>query len=211
MRYTIEVRARAAAREQPAFLLQLRAYQTRVFLRELAAFEASGQESQELREVGGDFIRSARAAGWIRTRHGRPRLIADERVRFVLFRKRWNDITKLHVPPFKLSLHEERAFHAFLFDHPVISVPASHRRDVRTRCRAANEYLLRRVDSYGLIDRAYPTDYARGILLLRLGRDQAALQPLLRFIENNPDGPYALRARNALRHAHDRVHGMLAE
>ena len=199
------------ALSQPESLLRLRAYQTQVFVRELAAYEATGRESQELREVGGDFIRTAQEAGWIRVLHGRPKLLADDTVRRILFRKRWNDTVKIQDSAFRLSIDEERAFHAFLFDHPVAHVPSSHRANLRMRCRIANEYLLRRVTAYGKIDRAYPTDYARGILLLRLGRYQAALTPLVRFVESNPNGPYTLRARNTLRYAQDQMHGVLTQ
>lgn len=198
-------------RPDPGLLLRLRAYQTEVFLQALADYERKGVESEDLREVGGDFLQAAWSAGWMRTQRQRPRLIADEPVRFVLYRKRWNEVMGLDEPPFAVSLDEERAFHRFLFAHPVVRVPDVRRLDTRARCRAANEYLLKRVDAYAPIDREYPSEYARGILLLRLGRHEAAAQPLLRFVERNPDGPYTLRARNALRHAHDRMHAMLAE
>lgn len=200
-----------SALQQPESLLRLRAYQTQTFVRELAAYEATGRQSQELREIGGDFIRTAREAGWIHLLHGRPKLLPDDTVRRILFRKHWNDTTQIRDPAFRLSIDEERAFHAFLFDHPIARVPSSHRANLRMRCRVANEYLLRRVTAYGKIDRAYPTDYARGILLLRLGRYQAALTPLVRFVESHPNGPYTLRARNTLRYAQDQMHAVLTE
>ncbi len=210
MRFALAGRLPLALQYSADLLLQLRAYQTRIFLRELAVYEASGVESAALQEVGGDFLRSARDAGWIRWRHGRPTLLADNTIRSILFRKRWNDITKLQRHPFRLSIAEERAFHAFLFQHPVVHVPKSHRSDPGMRCRAANQYLLRRVDQYARLDPAYPADYAKGILLLRMGRHQAALIPLVRFLESNPDGQYTLRARNALRYAHQQMHDTLA-
>ena len=210
LQFAVEQKVRQY-RLDPALLLRLRAYQSEVFLRELAVYEQTGVESQALRAVGGDFLQTARSAGWIRSRRGRPHLIASEEVRFVLFRKRWNEVLGLQEPPFAVSLDEERAFHRFLFEHPIVRVPNSHRNNKRARCRAANEYLLKRVDAYGRIDREYPAEYAKGVLLLRMGKHQAASLPLLRFLERKPDGPYALRARNALRHAHERMHEMFTE
>ncbi len=193
----------------PEMLLRLRAYQTRDFLRELAAFEATGVESQGLRELGGEFARTARAAGWVQPRASGVRVLADHATRRVLFRKRWGEVLQLLDEPFGLTLDEERAFHAFLFRHPVVHVPQGT--DPQGRCQSANEYLLRKVTAFGAMDRTYPTDYVQGLLLLRLDRPQVAVEPLARFVEGNPDGPYTLHARNALRYAQDQTHKLLMQ
>ncbi len=197
--------------KDPALLLALRAYQTRDFLRELAAWEATGVESQGLQELGGEFVRAARAAGWIRPHGSGVRLLADHATRRVLFRKRWGEVMQLQDAPFGLTLDEERAFHAFLFRHPVVHVSDADRSDPQRRCQAANEYLLRKVTAFGAMDQAYPTDYVQGLLLLRLDRPGVAVEPLARFVEDNPDGPYTLHARNALRYAQDRTHKLLVQ
>lgn len=198
-----------ARRHPEELMLQLRAYQTESFLRELRVLESTGVESVELKELGGDFVQTAKEAGWLRPHRSGMRLAADDDVRRILFRKRWNEVLVVSAPSFRISLDEERAFHAFLFNHPIVSAPPGA--DERMRCQAANEYLLRKVTAYGAIDSDYPTDYVRGILLLRLGRHQAALMPLVRFLENNPDGPHTLRARNTLRYAQAQMHAMLTQ
>jgi hypothetical protein len=198
-----------ARRHSEELMLRLRAYQTESFLRELRVLESTGVESVELQELGGEFVQTAREAGWLRPRRSGMRLVVDDDVRRILFRKRWNEVLAVSAPSFRISLDEERAFHAFLLDNPIASVPPGA--DERMRCQAANEYLLRKVTAYGAIDSEYPTDYVRGILLLRLGRHQAALMPLVRFVENNPDGPHTLRARNTLRYAQAQMHTMLTQ
>ena len=195
----------------PEMLLRLRAYQTRDFLRELAAFEATGVESQGLQELGGEFVRTARAAGWVQPRGSGVRILADHAARRVLFRKRWGEVLLLQDEPFALTLDEERAFHAFLFRHPVVHLSEAHGMDPQRRCQSANEYLLRKVTAFGAMDRTYPTDYVQGLLLLRLDRPQVAVEPLARFVERHPDGPYTLHARNALRYAQDQTHRLLTE
>jgi hypothetical protein len=208
MRSNLGAQLRAVPAEM---LLRLRAYQTRDFLRELSAFETSGVESRGLQELGGEFVRTARAAGWVQPRGSGVRLLADDATRRVLFRKRWGEVLQLQDEPFGLTLDEERAFHAFLFRHPVVHVPDADRTDRQRRCQSANEYLLRKVTAFGAMDRTYPTDYVQGLLLLRLDRPGVAVEPLVRFVESNPDGPYTLHARNALRYAQDRTHRLLTQ
>lgn len=208
---SLEERLHGAAHHGPEALLRLRAYQTAAFLSALRTFETTGAVSPDLEELGGDFVQVVTRAGWLQDWRGKPRFVADDHVRRILFRKRWNDITKLSHPAFAISLEEQRALHAFLLSHPVVDIPESHRHDTRMRCRVANEYLLRKVTQLAEIDRAYPADYARGILLLRLGQAQSALIPLVRYLEQNPDGPHTLRARNALRLAQAEMHSLYSE
>ena len=186
-------------------LLRLRAYQMTVFLRALAAFETTGIESLELQEIGGGAVRAAREAGWlVRTGHG-FRFLADRTTREVLFRKRWNEVTGLKAGPFALTLDEHRALYAFLIRHPIGRLPNPTWDDPAARCRAADVFLLRKVTELGEMDPTYPTSYARGILLLRMDRPQQAIIPLADFVDQHPNGPFVLRARNALREAQQRL------
>jgi len=196
-----EMRTQIRAVRDTDSLLRLRAYQTQDFLRELEAFESTGVASRGLDELGGEFVAMARTAGWLAQKGPREQLLADQPTRRALFRKRWADILHLPADKFGVTLDEERAIHAFLFLHPVA-------REQRN-CLAANEVLLRRVTAFGTKDETYPTDYARGLLLLRLDRPEAAVEPLARFLETHPNGPYTLHARNALRHAQARTFSLL--
>ncbi|HNS99104.1 MAG TPA: hypothetical protein PKL73_19255 [Polyangiaceae bacterium] len=191
-----------AAVREPDLLLRLRAWQTQDFLKEVAAFETTGNESQGLRELGGEIVRIAQQAGWLVPRGSGYHWLIDDFTRQVLFRKRWNEILHLQRAPFLLSIDEERVFYAFLFRFPGHH---SWHPDPLRRCQSANEQLLKKVTAFGAIDPSYPTDYARGVLLLRLDRPQLAVEPLAQFLDNNPDGPYTLHARNALRFAQNQL------
>jgi hypothetical protein len=189
--------------------LRLRAYQTQDFLRELENFERTGIESSGLQELGGDFVRVARQAGWIRSQGSRQKLLIDEDIRRILFRKRWNDILGIKTSAFAISLDEQRAWHAFLFSHPIVPITPGF--DERLRQRKADEYTLRKVTAYGPIDPHYPTDYARGLLLLRLDQYDTAVLSFVKYLENNPDGPHTLRVRNSLRYAQERLHEVITQ
>lgn len=186
-------------------LMRLRAVQMKLFLDGVARYDQTGEESDDLREVGGGLIAMLRRSGWLRPEGQRLRVVPGRVVLEVLFRKRWNEITGLTAPPFQPSLAEERAFYAFLFEHPVVSVPAIQEKDPVVRCRTANEYLLRKMEELGRIDPTYPASYARGVVLLRLNRPREALLPLADFVDTHDDGPYVLRARNALREAQEKL------
>jgi hypothetical protein len=200
----VEVRQRAQAAlaggTEP--LMRLRAVQQKVFLDGIRGFEQTGQESVDLREVGGGLISMLRRSGWLRIVGGRRVVLPDPLVREVMFRKRWNEITGLDAPPFAASIEEQRLFYSFLLTHPVVAPGIA---DQVVRCRNANLYLLRKVEELGKVDPAYPADYARGVVLLRLGRAHDALLPLANFVDTHDTGPYVLRARNALREAQEQV------
>lgn len=195
--------AAAAGGDEP--LLQLRAYEMWLFLEQVKRFESTGEESTELRELGGGFAALVRRARWLAPGGNGQTLAVPHFVREALFRKRWNEITGLRRTPFAPHVHEVRALYAFLLAHPVLSVAAEKVVERVVRCRAADEYLLNKVRELGELDREYPADMARGILLLRLDRTRDAVEALAGYVERRPDGPYAMRARNALRAAQDRL------
>ncbi|WP_437787737.1 hypothetical protein [Sorangium sp. So ce1097] len=107
-------------------VLRLRAYQMSSFIREVRRFEATGEESDELRELGGNFLGLLRRSAWLGRRGERPRggvearrVAMDGAVLGVLFKKRWGAISGIQREPFAPSLDEERALFKFLLSHPV--------------------------------------------------------------------------------------------
>ena len=200
----IVMRVGPALAQGPEPVLALRAYQMKVFLLELRQFEQTGRESVELRELGGGIIAMLRRSGWIRHDAQGVRVIEPEQfVLEALYRKRWNELTGLKAPPFAPTLDEQRVLYAFLLTHPIVAPTAGN--ELEARCRSANEYMLRKVGELAAIDRSYPADVAAGMLLLRLGRNKQAIEALAGYIETHPDGPWTMRARNALRAAHARL------
>ena len=72
-------------------VLKLRAFQLESFLREVARWEATGKETDELHELGGPFVLHARRVGWIRE----GSVLCDDAVRRALFKKRYNELGML--------------------------------------------------------------------------------------------------------------------
>jgi hypothetical protein len=198
------VRAIAVAlRHDAAPLLQLRAYQMRRFIVELRHWQASGEPSDELTALGGDWLEMLRRNRWCR---GDRELVLSERVLRVLFKKRWNEITGLRQGPFALTLDEDRLRYGFLIEHPFVrdkqaALPRSPRLD-RARRGAAR---LRMIDKLAQRDSTYHADLARGVVLFQLDRFAAASEAFRRHLAAQPDGPYALRAQNYLKAALDQV------
>ncbi|WP_437314185.1 hypothetical protein [Sorangium sp. So ce385] len=106
-------------------VLRLRAYQMSSFVREVRRFEATGEESDELRELGGNFPGLLRRNAWLRAgdagpRGGEARRVAlDGAALGALFKKRWDAIVGLRRAPFGVALDEERALYKFLLSHPL--------------------------------------------------------------------------------------------
>jgi hypothetical protein len=185
-------------------LLALRALQTRTFLAELARFEATGDESDELRAVGGNVVARMQAVGWI----DGHRLALAERTWRVLYKSLWARALGLSdIAPFALSLDDEREIARVQIAHPH---PAevdralldSERRRAegdescellarRTR-EAEDRWRLGKIEAWGARDPSYPLDYARGVVLFRLGRFPESARAFATVRERG--GPYAERA-----------------
>ena len=179
-------------------LATLRAYQLHRFLAELQRWRSSGIISDELRELGGDVVPMMQRSGWCRA--GTRELLADERVLRTLFKKRWNDITRVSGELFALTINENRARHGFLLRHPLH--PALKQADSPARRRArSTKQRLATITRLGTLDPNYPTGLARGVVEYRAGRFGAALRSFQSHIDRNPDGPYTLRAQNYVRAA----------
>ena len=179
-------RARREYGDEP--LLALRAVQTEMFLSALRHWEISGIEANDLRELGGDFVREARANGWIA--QGRVVMSANERR--VAYRLRWTRLTGLlETHPFSPALNEWRAYYRFLLEHPERSqmVPGEG---------GCERRLLSYVVALGDRDPSYPTLLAQGVLHYRL-RDYDLAQDAFRlYLAQSPDGPMRTWARNYL-------------
>jgi len=196
---------KALARGERA-VLELRAFQLESFLREVARWETTGIESDELRELGGAFVPLATRSGWIDQGHVR----LDDAVRRALFKRRYNELGLLRGATFELSLDEQRALYRFLLRFPPVDEgppEASFRRpdtDIRIAL-AADTYRLHKIDELSRVDPTYPRELARGVVLYRLRRFALAVEAFRRHLDKHPEGPDTLRARNYLRAALERA------
>jgi len=182
-------RARALGDDK---VLGLRAYQKQLFLEELERWETSLHPSNELAELGGKFPAVAVREGWFEDRA----LAMPVSLRGIFFKRRWNEVTGLSDPPFALSLDEQRAFYAFLLEHPFIE--GKENMKTADACRAADQWRLRKIEELGRLDPSYPYALARGVLFYRLGHYPSAAQAFRDYLSSPTDGRYALRARNYL-------------
>lgn len=194
-REQVALAARAAIKQGEVSVLRLRAYQLRSFLREVRRWELTGVESDELVELGGGFVRLMKRGGWVDERDGR-RVLCDDDVLSALFRRRFGEVTGLTQGPFAATVDEQRALLRFLLAHPA----GGARDGVRADASAA-AYRLKKIDEVAVLDPDYPADLARGVVLYTMGNYAGAADKLQRHLEQAPDGPWTLRARNYLRAA----------
>jgi len=177
----------------PDAILAFRAYELSVFLREIAHWEATGEPTPELAEVGGDFLALIERSDWRQAPH---RLLLPPVVQAVLFKKRFGEITSLKLPPFALEPDEIRVLYAFLLAHPPRVLPGSV--GGAEDARALWEWRLHKVDELQTLDPTYPAEFARGIACYHLGDARRAVVSFREHLARYPDGPYTLRARNHL-------------
>lgn len=194
-------------------LLALRAFQMTSFLDALRHWEASGESSNDLIELSGNFIHRSTDAGWVEDRH----LIMTEDERRVAFKTVWNAAVGVDKrDAFAITLDEQRLLYAFYLTHPhpIDSRRASlriERRDATTRdaCdrvnaeerRQAELWRVDKIRKLAAIDPSYPASYAMGVAFFRAGRFDLSAEAFNTFLSAHPDGPYALRARNHLKAA----------
>jgi hypothetical protein len=173
-------------------LVALRAYQQQLFLAELRHWEDGASSSPELTGLGGGFLALARQSGWL---DGRT-IDMDDRVRGILFKRRWNQVTGLSGSEYAISLDEQRTLHAFLLTHPYVE--GRQGLDAKETCRLADQWRLRKIDELARLDPSYPYMLARGVLFYRLGRYPDAAQAFRDYLAGAEDGRYWVRARNYL-------------
>jgi hypothetical protein len=178
-------------------VLRLRAYELRSFLREVRRWEATGEETAELRELGGGFLRMLQRSGWRTER----RVLLDAAALRAAWKKRWNDVAGVQRPAFEPALDELRAFYRFLLARPPLARRGATRLPEEAARARDDQYRLKKIDELSVIDAAYPGDLARGIVLYRLGRYLPSVEAFRRHLDASPDGPFTLRAQNYLRAA----------
>jgi len=189
------VTARAGHGDSP--LVILRAVQTQLFLQALQCWEAGGRGDAALRELGGDFLRTSRANGWISGR----RLVLTQRERRVLFRVRWARLTGLdEEPPYAPTLNEWRTYYRFLLDHPELG-------RVRHRGGPPEALLMSYVAALERLDPSYPALLARGILQYRTGQYAAAARSFRSYLDQHPEAVRRVWARSFLLAASRRASG----
>jgi hypothetical protein len=164
-------------------LLQLRALQTHLFLRALGRYRATGKHSSELTELSGALLSKARRAGWFDGRE----LAANDAELGAMFRVRWTELTGLaQASAFRPTLNDLRLYYAHRLRYPDAG------NDIGDRIQAQ----LNDVRALGKVDSSYPTEFAAGVLLHRLGSVDAALESFRAHLRARPDGEWTLRARN---------------
>jgi len=169
--------------------LQLRAVQTEYFTAALQQFTRDGTVTTDLNELGGDFLQQAQRSGWL---DGSRHCLADATTLRVLFRLRWSElIGRGRVFPFSASLNDARIYYRFLLLHPErVSNQSSATTDDAMR--------LKLVSALGRTDPDYPTSFAQGYLLFRLGDRESAAAAYRSQLARHESGAYALLARNYL-------------
>jgi len=192
-------------------LLKLRAVQLEGFLEEVRRFESTGVESPELTALAGGFVESMRSEGWC---DGRS-LAAEPGARSAMFKHMWNAFLGFDArPAFAPSLDEERALYALYLTRPHVSPKVRASLDARRRgarderdchdveaaeSKALARWTLDKVARFGAIDPAYPAGYARGVATFRTGDYVGAASLFREWLNDHPDGSFALRARTYLR------------
>lgn len=189
-------------------LKTLRALQLEEFLAEVQRFEATGQQTPELLELGGGFIERMRDAGWVRGQN----VLLDDAQRRAAFKLVWTAMVGgERAAELSPSLDEERALYTLYLSHPHVpdgqrSSFEAMRRDASTSeaCQAiatkerlaAELWRADKIKKLGEIDLAYPTGYALGVAYYRAGRYDMSMDAFRAWMDHHPDGPLALRARN---------------
>jgi hypothetical protein len=192
-------------------IVGLRASQLEGFEREVAAFEATGAESDELGALGGAFVRSMRSERWI---IGHT-LEFDHHVLRALYKTMWGSFAGLgERAELALTIDETRALYAFYLSHPhapdavraETNAARANTHDPRVCAgiaadeqRAAEAWRLERIGRLATLDPEYPASFARGVVQYRRGRFGAAAEQFRDWLHDHPNGPWSIRAENYLR------------
>lgn len=208
--------ARRALPARPGWeedLLSLRAVQMASFLEEVARYEATGEVTKDLEELGGGFVRQIDSSGWSAGR----RIVLDEAQRRVAFKIVWNAIVGVEaLERFKPTLDEHRALYTLYLTRPRASdleqrsiaamrraaeTPEGCERAAAEDRRAREAWRADKIRKLGVIDPSYPTSYALGVSYFKQGRYDQSVDAFRAFIDANPDGPLTSRAQNHLKAA----------
>ena len=174
--------AEALARQGPEPLLELRALQTELFVAAVASHPE--QAPAEAIELAGGLMLAGERQAWLTP----PPLGADENELGTLYRLYWSEATGLRAHPFAPTLNEWRVYYRFLLGRP--TPDADRAGDLRRK--------LEYVAALEHHDQEYPAHLARGVLLYQSGAAVQSAIELQRHLQQSPDGPWSLRARNYL-------------
>jgi TolA-binding protein len=208
-------------------LLELRAVQMEDFLAEVARFERTGKRTAELDELGGTFLGAMMRVGWCRAKSGAVAslpsrdasggpmvVLLNEDERRAAFKQTWNKVAGVgDQRELALSLDEQRSLYSFYLRHP--HAPESQRTALamaRTQTKdavtcasiedgervAALGWIVTKMKELAKIDPSYPLEYARGIALFHSHDFAGSAQAFRGWLEQHPNGPWTLRARNYL-------------
>jgi hypothetical protein len=210
IRSAVDEARRVALEKGTEAIVDLRAAQLAGFMREVAAWRKTHDESAELEAEGGGFIRRMTLEGWIRD----GSLLVEGRELRVLFKLKWNAVTRMdQLPSFQPTFDELRVLYRFYLLHPHPSESAREQLNAKrhtTRSAAdcetlaageeveAEKWRLDKIDKLAELDPSYPAAYARGISLYRAAKYEASMQAFQDWLRAHPDGPLTLRARNYL-------------
>ncbi len=207
-------RAVAAVLETaPHEIKLLRAAQLEIFLGAVSEFERTGIEPDDLRQVGGTFVRRMRDVGWVVG----SKVLPDPTVRAVLFKLSWNGTLSLvNDASLDPSLDEMRAVYSFYLRYPHVAENRKPMLDAakggarnKAACEetaaleagAIEDWRLDKVRRLGAIDPTYPTAFAVGVVRYRQGRYSASAEAFRDWLSEHPEGALGLRAQNHLRAA----------
>jgi hypothetical protein len=208
-----QARAQAFATAGKNAVRMLFVVQSHAFLAAVRAYQLTGKETDELRELAGPFLQRLRQAEWI---VGSDVQVSERELR-VLYKLMWGFDTGLEAEEgFAVTLDERRVLYGLYLRKPH---PPEHLRSALLRAkehagsrelcvkvedetRAASEkWRIGKIAAVGEFDANYPTEYALGIAHFRLGDYQASGQSFRRWIDQHPGGPWTLRAQNFLKAA----------
>lgn len=180
---------------------QLRAIQAELFLAALQDWEKTGVQNDDLIELGGDFILVSTELGWVKPANleksapvpsnTKPRLELDEHERVALFLARWTDLAGLSEDA---TLHLQSVW-------PLLALRARLRLPL-SELGARDLNLVERVKR---LSPGYPDRLSQGLIYARLGDMTQAIAAYRAHLAASPDGPYALRTRNHLRYALEKM------
>lgn len=170
-------------------LLHLRALQTQLFLEAIHAYP-SGNAKRELAELGADFVRVLDHS-W---REPSGRLLLQDSEFALLFAAHFGEVTGLSsTPGLALGQDEKLAYYSILLSYPEGALFADEASRAATR--------LGYVAALSRMDPGYPAAYARGSLLLQMGKPDSALLELEAHLGSAQRDSYALSARNQFLYA----------
>jgi hypothetical protein len=210
-------RAVAVAKSGIEAVRTLFVVQKRAFVEQVALAEHAG-DSDELRALAGDFMSRMQNAGWVRGKSkatGMHEVVLSQDELGVLYKAMWSHDVGLELDTwFELSLDEKRVLFSIYLAHP--HVPDSMRQSFdgaakhavspqecarveQEREKAKEAWRAEKIAALGSFDESYPTGYALGIANYRMGKMLQAQTLLRGWLDKNPEGPLALRARNYLK------------